>query len=429
MPILDNKRYRQQLQTWIGDSALTFDLLYSASRDGCSGEAFHAKCNYQGPTVSVGHNSAGFVIGGYTSITWTSRGNYSDDDRAFLFQLSPNMVKFPRNGKGNDVYDIATHGPTFGCGHDLQFFSNTCSKSGTHYNTDSCSFIGYSYDASSFNTQTFTGNSNAYLDIEVYAVKQWNPQDKLHVYEKDKPWRKTDIIDWSTKTRDKLFDELVSFSTPSPAKVPAARLLLVGSVGAGKSSFFNTVRSVFKGKVRSQAATGTAPHGLTTKDTETEEAAQPIFHQLEQVLPDPVSAREEKLDDSDVDSDYRSDDELSDKEMYRVYEVQAGHKTPAFRLCDTMGLEEDQGLDVGDITYVLDGHVPDHFQFNPAARITRKSPGFVKDPGLADVIHCVALVIDSSTYKVIPPKVKDKLLDIQTLARDRGIIYISITEI
>ncbi|XP_013413202.1 interferon-induced protein 44-like [Lingula anatina] len=95
-----------------------------------------------------------------------------------------------------------------------------------------------------------------------------------------------------------------------------------------------------------------------------------------------------------------------------------------------MGLEEDQGLDVVDMSYVLDGHVPDHFQFNPAVRITRKSPGFVKDPGLADVIHCVALVIDGSTYKVMPPKVKDKLLGIRTLARDNDIpVHVILTKV
>ncbi|XP_013410369.1 interferon-induced protein 44-like [Lingula anatina] len=450
MPILDNRSYRKQLRAWIGDPTLTFNLLYSATRDGCSGQAFHQKCNNQGPTVSIGQNSAGYIIGGYTSIPWTSRGDYFNDDRAFLFQLFPNKVKFARNGNGNDVYDNATYGPTFGgdlnynqtafdtagrygygrvrdrkgrfswngipvqmpgvsesCGNDLLFFSdsnngydaysdtadfgymgtyyaangftaNSYNTSGDYFYTNGYSYIGNSYNGNGYNAQTFTGNSNAYLDIEVYAVKQVNSEDEL--YEKDKPWRKTDINDWNNKTRGKLFDELVSFSTPTPAKVPAARLLLVGSVGAGKSSFFNTVRSVWKGKVRSQVATGTAPHSLTTK--------------------------------------------------YRVYEIRGGHQTPAFRLCDTMGLEEDQGLDVGDMAYLLDGHVPDHFQFNPAVRITRKSLGFVKDPGLADAIHCVALVIDGSTYKVMSPKVKDKLLGLRTLALDRDIpVHVVLTKV
>ncbi|XP_013398312.1 interferon-induced protein 44-like [Lingula anatina] len=407
MPILDNEAYRKQLRAWIGDPALTFDLLYSASRDGCSGQAFHTKCNNQGPTVSIGQNRAGYVIGGYTSIAWTSRAGYFDDSSAFLFQLSPNLVKFARNGNGRDVYDDRGYSPTFGgdlifrqrastwylfnllgrhsrtrevSGHDLKFFSNTCTKSGYYFNTNGSSNIGSSYNANGYNEQSFTGNSNAYLDIEVYAVKEGNPENELYRYEQDKPWRKTDIKDWSFETRDTLLDRLVSFSTPSPAKVPFARLLLVGSVGAGKSSFFNTVRSVFRGEVRSLAATGTATHSLTTK--------------------------------------------------FRVYEIRVGHQTSAFRLCDTMGLAEDQGIDVGDMPYLLDGNVPDNFQFNPAVRITTKSPGFVKDPGLSDVIHCVALVIDGSTYKVMSPKVKDKLLDLCKLARDRDIpVHVVLTKV
>ena len=33
-----------------------------------------------------------------------------------------------------------------------------------------------------------------------------------------------------------------------------------------------------------------------------------------------------------------------------------------FRLCDTRGLEESQGLDVLECNYMLDGHVPDFYQ-------------------------------------------------------------------
>ena len=33
-----------------------------------------------------------------------------------------------------------------------------------------------------------------------------------------------------------------------------------------------------------------------------------------------------------------------------------------FRICDTMGLEDDGGLMLHDIPYILDGNVDDHFQ-------------------------------------------------------------------
>ncbi len=44
-----------------------------------------------------------------------------------------------------------------------------------------------------------------------------------------------------------------------------ANILLVGQVGAGKSSFFNTVTSIFRGHVTLQAATGAADHSVTTQ--------------------------------------------------------------------------------------------------------------------------------------------------------------------
>ena len=33
-----------------------------------------------------------------------------------------------------------------------------------------------------------------------------------------------------------------------------------------------------------------------------------------------------------------------------------------FRLCDTRGLEDGQGIDANDIAYLLDGNLPDGFQ-------------------------------------------------------------------
>ena len=41
-------------------------------------------------------------------------------------------------------------------------------------------------------------------------------------------------------------------------------ILLLGQVGSGKSSFFNTVNSVFRGRVTSKARSGGAETSLTT---------------------------------------------------------------------------------------------------------------------------------------------------------------------
>lgn len=58
---------------------------------------------------------------------------------------------------------------------------------------------------------------------------------------------------------------MISSWKPSVNSVKQARILLVGSIGAGKSSFFNSINSVFKGYVSLQANTGTAGTSLTTQ--------------------------------------------------------------------------------------------------------------------------------------------------------------------
>lgn len=68
------------------------------------------------------------------------------------------------------------------------------------------------------------------------------------------------------RTRKSLKD-VISHWTPSVSSVQKARVLLVGAVGAGKSSFFNSLNSVFKGHVSFRANTGIAGTSLTTQVT------------------------------------------------------------------------------------------------------------------------------------------------------------------
>ncbi|CAB1327834.1 unnamed protein product [Coregonus sp. 'balchen'] len=159
-------------------------------------------------------------------------------------------------------------------------------------------------------------------------------------------------------TKDRLMDYIKNYK-PEVKSVVQARVLLVGPVGAGKSSFFNSINSVFKGHVTGQANTGSAGNSLTTQ--------------------------------------------------FRTYSIKAeqGGKALPLVLCDTMGLEEgpSAGLDIDDITSILKGHVQDRYQADGV--------GYCKSPSLKDMIHCVVYVLDACKVTLLSTKMVDKLAAIR----------------
>ena len=64
---------------------------------------------------------------------------------------------------------------------------------------------------------------------------------------------------------ENLTSEIDSFAPPRVVQIPQSRILIVGPVGAGKSSFFNTIASVFRGHVTGQAASGCSEHSITSQ--------------------------------------------------------------------------------------------------------------------------------------------------------------------
>ncbi|WAR13798.1 IF44L-like protein, partial [Mya arenaria] len=107
---------------------------------------------------------------------------------------------------------------------------------------------------------------------------------------------------------------------------------------------------------------------------------------------------------------------------YKPYTVsKQGGSRLHFRLCDTRGLEVSQGLDLLECNFLLDGHVPDHYEFNPATPITPESPGFIQKPGLADKVHCVLFVLEANTVDDLPTKLVEKMNSFQKLMNQKGI--------
>jgi hypothetical protein len=164
-----------QLEQWIGTGPKTFTLIYAITSDECDPTTFHKKCDNQGPTVTVLYNQQGSVYGGYAPVSWqSSSGSYSNDQNAFLYQLhynkTPTYTKFPRNGKGNDIYGSSSYGPTFGGGYDLKTFNGTINNSGGYFALNGYMKIGSSYNNQGTNTNQINNENMNVTELEVYKV-------------------------------------------------------------------------------------------------------------------------------------------------------------------------------------------------------------------------------------------------------------------
>ena len=100
-----------------------WELLYRATRDGATVQAFHRLCDGRDATVTVARvKKNGALIGGYTRVAWTSpsRGQYKHDETAFVINKRADaalITKFAlRHGKEHvAVFHSALEGPRFNC--------------------------------------------------------------------------------------------------------------------------------------------------------------------------------------------------------------------------------------------------------------------------------------------------------------------------
>uniref|UniRef100_A0A8C3TAB8 TLDc domain-containing protein n=1 Tax=Chelydra serpentina TaxID=8475 RepID=A0A8C3TAB8_CHESE len=321
----------KQLQHLLGSRQ--FSLLYKASVHGYNASIFHAKCDTQGPTVAIGYNGSGYIFGGFTSQSYVSSGAYINDEKAFLFRLKGkegvlSPLKIPVKTAAGAIYDYSANGPNF------------AATSSNNYYT--------------YNVADLHGNDLGLIECEVYRV-----EGKLISKEK--------------MEREKIMDEIRSYK-PYLNSVPQIRILVLGPIGAGKSSFFNSVNSVFRGYVTSQATAGSDNTSVTTQ--------------------------------------------------YRTYPVKDGRdgKPLPIVFCDTMGIEEKlgTGLEIDEVSNIIKGHVPDRYQVGflqfCAVQVTSFST-----PSLKDEIHCVAIVIDGCKIEILSEKLEEKLKQLRRKVNQFGI--------
>ncbi|RGB33219.1 hypothetical protein C1646_816207 [Rhizophagus diaphanus] len=96
-----------------------FNLIYRASRDGKTSEAFHKKCDNKGATiVMIKIKGSEQIIGGYNPFDWDSDKIYKNTKDSFLFTfIDRRDTKTAKVGYSNGIYSIGcypSYGPIFG---------------------------------------------------------------------------------------------------------------------------------------------------------------------------------------------------------------------------------------------------------------------------------------------------------------------------
>ncbi|XP_064865710.1 interferon-induced protein 44-like isoform X4 [Oncorhynchus nerka] len=191
----------------------------------------------------------------------------------------------------------------------------------------------------SFNFGPGPGSCPHFSTPVLHAAEQW--KSKM-----ESPWRE---VAWTEDRRETLMESISSYK-PVCEALSEARVLLLGPVGAGKSSFISSVQSVFTGRFTNRAMVGSSSASFTKKLL--------LFN---------IRGR-------------------------------SPEQPTALVLCDVMGLGDGEttGLTLHDTLAIIKGHAPEGHKFSPEQPVRSETVGYVKKPSLKDKVHCVVFVVDAS---------------------------------
>ncbi|XP_035990906.1 interferon-induced protein 44-like isoform X1 [Fundulus heteroclitus] len=188
----------------------------------------------------------------------------------------------------------------------------------------------------------------------------------------DEPWRE---LQWGKKQEDLRY---VQEYKPAQDDIKYLRVLLYGPVGAGKSSFINSVSNVIRGRMSNIALASAMTSDISfTRKYET--------HKF-------IKGRG------------------SSKTFYPVV------------FNDIMGLEEgdNRGVHENDINLALRGHVKEGYKFNPVSPLTEGDPGYNPTPSADDKVHVLVCVMSINASQ-IKSSVLEKMKNVREKASELGI--------
>jgi hypothetical protein len=177
--IIKDVRDCRMLHDWLGedDQDGEFSLLYRGSRDGKTAEAFHSKCDNKGCTLTVIETTGDKVFGGYSNTAWSSTGDWTCANKAFLFALSvggilsPCKMKLKDENDGRAIKCDNTRGPAFGGGNDIKVVGSNV----------------FLYPGCSYDRGPLTNGTYSIKEVEVFLVTKSSTPPIKNSYTKRNP--------------------------------------------------------------------------------------------------------------------------------------------------------------------------------------------------------------------------------------------------
>uniref|UniRef100_A0A3B5PVI6 Interferon-induced protein 44-like n=1 Tax=Xiphophorus maculatus TaxID=8083 RepID=A0A3B5PVI6_XIPMA len=161
------------------------------------------------------------------------------------------------------------------------------------------------------------------------------------------------------------------------------RILLHGPVGAGKSSFINSVISALEAKISHRAFANTGQSSFTNE--------------------------------------------------YKMYSIKKGNQGEMypFVLNDMMGLKnlgrKYRRVYEKDMKMAMKGHIQDGYTFNPESALSKNNPlHYNKNPTINDKVHILVSVIDADSVNRLDKSVVEIIQDIRDEATELGIPHVAI---
>ncbi|KAG3283440.1 interferon induced protein 44 [Ictidomys tridecemlineatus] len=344
--------------TWLQEKRLQnhfggkqFSLLYKASVHEFYSKKLLEKCCNQGPTITVIH-SENYVTGAYLLDSLQEEREVP----VILFALKETEISEYKIGSHRLetlFYDM--YSDPFGFVVDIKKPP-----------------AGFWIDL---------GNKRVAMSSKV-SEELGLPQPCITSFQECEVFRCEDLFDKRKEEEVTVLKRTLLFamSTYKPYKdmVHQIRILLLGPTGAGKSSFINSVKSIFRGHVTNQVLVGCDATGISKK--------------------------------------------------YRTYPIKDGNDGQClpFILCDSLGLSEKEGLCEEDIVSILKGHVPDRYQFNSMEPITSRHRNYIHSPSLQDRIHCVAFVFDANSVEQLSGEMVAKIKRIRREMIKYGVVHLAL---